>query len=140
VKSGKFAVIDRCWDGSFYRIRTSVLDVTFMIGGGERPEAVENVDAEVRLPDGSRWSATIFTLAEVERLMSNWARTGEYGGGSHFWCFDGIVVRHPGVDNMTAALADLHQSGNLRNALNCLDEPATEVSKAVTAGRGEATW
>ncbi|WP_208608492.1 hypothetical protein [Amycolatopsis pretoriensis] len=54
--------------------------MTFMVGGGERIEAVENVDVEVRLPDGSRWSATIFTLAEVERLMSEWVETGEYGG------------------------------------------------------------
>jgi hypothetical protein len=124
VKSGEFTVIAQGWDGPTYRVRTSVFDVTFMVGGGERPETVENVDAEVRLPDGSRWSATIFTLAEVERLMSEWARTGEYGGGSYFWCFDGLVVRDPGVGNMTSALADLHQGENLRNVLKCLDEPA----------------
>ena len=123
MTSGKFAVLGQGWDGPHYRVQTSVFDVTFMVGGGERPEMVENVDAEVHLPDGSRWSATIFTLAEVERLMAKWARTGEYGGGSYFWCVDGLVVRDPGVDNMTTALADLHQDGNLRNALNCLDEP-----------------
>jgi hypothetical protein len=124
VQSGEFAVVDRGWDGPFYRVRTSVFDVTFMVGGGERPETVENVDAEIRLPDGSRWSVTVFTLAEVERLMSAWARTGEYGGGSYFWCFGGLVVRDPGVDNITIALADLYQSGNFREALNCLDGPA----------------
>jgi hypothetical protein len=123
VSSGEFAVVAHGWDGPFCRVRTSVFDVTFMVGSGERLEAVENVDAEVRLPDGSRWSATIFTLAEVERLMSAWARTGEYGGDSYFWCFDGLIVREPGVENMITALGNLHRSGNLCDALKRLDEP-----------------
>ncbi|WP_460441887.1 hypothetical protein [Amycolatopsis stemonae] len=98
--------------------------MTFMVGAGERIEAVENVDAEVRLPDGSRWSATIFTPLKVERLMSEWAGTGQYGGGGCFWCSDGLIVRESGVDNMVIALAGLHQSGPFRDALNRLDEPA----------------
>ncbi|MCR6482890.1 hypothetical protein M8542_08670 [Amycolatopsis sp. OK19-0408] len=96
----------------------------FTIGGGEQPETVENVDAEVRFPDGSRWSATFFTLAEVGRLMANWARTGEYGGGRYFWCSDGVVVRDPGVESMTAVLAELHREGSLRDVLKRLEEPA----------------
>ncbi|WP_328649105.1 hypothetical protein OHS58_18030 [Amycolatopsis sp. NBC_00348] len=124
MEAGEFAVIDQGWDGPFYRVRTSVFEVTFMVGGGERIEAVENVDAEVRLPDGSRWSATIFTLAEVERLMSEWAETGEYGGGGHLWCSDGLIVGAPGLDHMIIALAGLYQSGDFRDALNRLDEPA----------------
>ncbi|MEU0797818.1 hypothetical protein ABZ342_47795 [Amycolatopsis sp. NPDC005961] len=85
---------------------------------------VENVDAEVRLPDGSRWSATIFTPAEVERLMSKWAETGQYGGGGYFWCSDGLIVGESGLDHMVIALAGLYQSGNFRDVLSRPDEPA----------------
>jgi hypothetical protein len=52
-------------------------------------------DGGVRhLPDGSRWSATILTLAEVDRLMSRWARTGESVGGNYFRCFNGLTVHN----------------------------------------------
>jgi hypothetical protein len=117
-----FAVTAEGWDGPFYRVRTSAFDVTYVVGADEPLDAVENVDAVVRLPDGSRWSTTIFTVAEVERLMTRWASTGEHGGGSYFRCFDGLIVRDPGVVNMTRALADLHRDGDLRDALNRLDE------------------
>lgn len=54
-------------------------------------------------------------------------RSGEFAvvdrgwDGPFFWCFDGLVVRAPGVDNMTTALADLYESGNFREALNRLE-------------------
>lgn len=109
------------WDGPVYRVRTPSLEITFFIGGGEDPDEVENVDAEVRLADGSRWSATIVTLDQVDRLMASWVGTGEYGVGSHFWCSDGLIVREPGVGNMTRVLAWLHDEGELRSVLNRLD-------------------
>ncbi|MFJ9778770.1 hypothetical protein ACIRSS_04255 [Amycolatopsis sp. NPDC101161] len=65
-----------------------------------------------------------FTLAEVERLVSELAETGEYGGGGYFWCSDGLIVGESGLDHMVIALASLHRSGNFRDALNRLDEPA----------------
>ncbi|WP_143532700.1 hypothetical protein [Saccharothrix sp. ALI-22-I] len=79
-------VISQGWDLPYYRVRTSSFVVAFLLGHDEDPDRVENLDAEVRLPDGSRWSASIFTVAEVGRLMARWARTGEYSGGSYFWC------------------------------------------------------
>ncbi len=67
---------------------------------------------EVRLTgDGSRWRATVFTLAEVERLMERWSRTDEALGGRYFWCSDGLIVRDPGIDNMALVLAGLLDSG-----------------------------
>ncbi|QRP43418.1 hypothetical protein [Amycolatopsis sp. FDAARGOS 1241] len=96
--------------------------MTFVIGGGERPETVENVEAEVRLPDGSRWSATIFTVAEVQCLLTRWAGTGKYGRGSYFCYSDSLIVRDPGVTGLTRALAELHRNDELRPAPHRLDE------------------
>ncbi|MFJ9606141.1 hypothetical protein ACIRS1_07245 [Kitasatospora sp. NPDC101176] len=85
--------------------------------------AVCNVDVEVRpTADGSRWSATVFTPAEVERIMHGWSRTGEALGGRYFWCSDGLIVRDPGVDNMTQVPADLLDDGDFTQVLQRLDD------------------
>ena len=82
-----------------------------------------NVDVEVRLAaDGSRWSATVFTLAEVERLMDRWSQTGEELGGRFFWCSDGLIVRDPGIGNMTQVLAGLLDAGDFTQILQRLDD------------------
>lgn len=65
--------VERGWDGPRYRVRTDAFEASFLPSPDEDLEAVCNVDAEVRLMDGSRWSATIFTVAEVERYGSTTA-------------------------------------------------------------------
>jgi hypothetical protein len=72
------------------------------------------------LPDGSRWSATIFTLAEVERLMEVWAVTGEDMRGRYFWCSDGLIVQEPGV---SAVLTGLLDSGEFQQVRQHIDDP-----------------
>ncbi|NEE26312.1 hypothetical protein G3M53_12665, partial [Streptomyces sp. SID7982] len=59
------------------------------------------------LKDGSRWTATVFTVAEVERLMRLWEGTDEALGGRYFWVSDGLIVRDPGIDSMTDVIAGL---------------------------------
>ncbi|MEU0941597.1 hypothetical protein ABZ379_02220 [Streptomyces canus] len=89
----------------------------------EALEDVRDVDVEVRLTaDGSRWSATVFTLAEVERVMEKGARTGEDLDGRFFWCSDGLIVRDPGVDNMTRVLVGLLDTGDVECILQRLDD------------------
>lgn len=121
MRNSTFVVIFQGWEGPIYRVQTPLFEVRFMVGGDEDPDQVKNVDVEVRLADGSRWSATMFTLAEVERLMARWAATGEYGGGSHFWCSDGLIVREQGLDNMVRVLATLYNDGQLTDVLKRLD-------------------
>ena len=99
------------WDGPWYRVRTDTFEASFLPSAGEDLAAVCNVDVEVRLTDGSRWSATVFTVAEVERVMEKWSQTGEAMGGRYFWCSDGLIVRDPGVDNMTQVITGLLDAG-----------------------------
>ncbi|MDH6609280.1 hypothetical protein M2164_004915 [Streptomyces sp. SAI-208] len=94
-----------------------------MPNAGEDLDAVCNVDVEVRLAtDGSRWSATMFTLAEVERLMRSRQRTEEGLGGRYFWCSDGLIVRDPGIDNMTQVLIGLLDAGDFAQGLQRFDD------------------
>lgn len=115
-------ILSAGWDSSYYVLRTSAFDAMFLVGGGEDPDEVDNVDVEVRCPDGSRWSATMFTLDEVDRIMRRWENTGECAGGSYFAGVDDLIVREPGVRKMTAVLIAMHDSGELRSHLMCLED------------------
>ncbi|MFI8458643.1 hypothetical protein [Kitasatospora sp. NPDC085464] len=111
------------WDEPWYRVRTDRFEASFLPNAGEPLDTVCNVDVEVRLTaDGSRWSATVFTLAEVERIMERWSSTGEALDGRYFWCSDGLIVRDSGIDNMTQVLAGLLDCGDFTQVLQRLDD------------------
>lgn len=112
----------RWWDGPWHRVRTDRFVASFLPNAGQDLDAVCNVDVEVRLTDGSRWSATVFTVDEVRRLMEKWAQTGEETGGRYFWCSDGLIVREPGVDSMTQAISRVLDEGDFEQILQRLDD------------------
>ncbi|MBH5333572.1 hypothetical protein IHE55_01630 [Streptomyces pactum] len=98
-------------DGPWYRIRMEGFQVSFLLSDGEDADEVCNVDVFVTLQDGSDWTATVFTVAEVERLMTLWAGTDEALGGRYFRVPDGLIVRDPGIGNMTGVIAGLIENG-----------------------------
>jgi hypothetical protein len=110
------------WDRPWYRVRTDRFVASFLPNAGEDLDAVCNVDVEVRLTDGSRWSATVLTVAEVQRLMEKWAQTGEEAGGRYFWCSDGLMVREAGVANMTEAIRGVLDEGDFEQILQRLED------------------
>lgn len=122
ISSAQPEAVEQGWDGPRYRVRTDRFEVSFLPDAGEELEAVCDVDVEVRPADGSRWSATVFTVAEVERLTGEEARTGEDLGGRCFWCSDGLSVRDPGIENTPRTLADLLGSGEFEQSLQRLDD------------------
>ncbi|BDD69389.1 hypothetical protein GCM10023177_31280 [Streptomyces violaceoruber] len=103
--------IERGWDQPWYRVRTENLQASFLPSDGEDLNEVCNVDVFVTLRDGSCWTATVFTVAEVERLMKLWADTDEALGGRYFWVSDGLIVKDPGIDGMTGVIAGLIENG-----------------------------
>ncbi|EFL42339.1 hypothetical protein [Streptomyces griseoflavus] len=102
--------IERGWDEPWYRVRMKGFEASFLPSEGEDLDEVCNVDVFVTLDNGSRWTATVFTVAEVERLMKLWAGTDEALGGRYFWVSDGLIVRDPGIDSMTDVIAGLIES------------------------------
>ncbi|MCX4458571.1 hypothetical protein OOK58_42430 [Streptomyces sp. NBC_01728] len=113
--------VERGWDGPWYRVRADAFEASFLPSSGEELDLVCNVDVFVDLEDGSRWSATVFTVAEVERLMKTWAGTDEALGGRYFWVSDGLIVRDPGIDNMTQVIAGLIETDELSGIFQRLD-------------------
>ncbi|MFI8791330.1 hypothetical protein [Streptomyces sp. NPDC055105] len=112
------------WDGPYYRVRAEEFEALFLPGPDVALDEVCNVDVEVHLSDGSRWSATLFTLTEVDRLMKRWEETSEAAGGRCFCCSDGLVVRAPGISGMVTVIAELLRSGEFDGAFHRLDSSA----------------
>lgn len=116
------AIVQGWWDGGLFHVQGDGFEVRFALGSAEEIESVENVDVFVRLADGSEWTATIFTLAEVQRLMHRWAVSGEALAGAYFWCWDGLIVRGAGVAAMLHVLAGLVASDEARAVLRSVTE------------------
>lgn len=91
--------VERGWDGPWYRVHAGAVEASFLPGqdGELDSDSVCNVDVLVDLKDGSRCSATVFTVVEVESLMGKWAGTGEAMGGRCFRISDGLIVQDPGI-------------------------------------------
>ena len=87
-------------------------EVTFNLGEDDDPSTLENADALVTMPDGSRRSATFLTVAEVARILDRWKVSGESRSGGYLRVPDLIVTREPGVSAMVAALEDLMEEGD----------------------------
>ena len=96
-------------------------EATFTLGADDDAETVENFDVVVRLPDGSRWSASLLTLAEIGRLMDRWRGTGECLGGAFFQSADLVILRRGGVPAATRLLQQLVDAGEIPVTLAELD-------------------
>lgn len=105
-----------------FHVRGGGFEARFALGSADSVATVENVDVFVRLADGSEWTATVFTLAEVRRLMDRSAVSGEAQAGAYFWCWDGLIVRDAGVAAMVEVLAGLVGSDEVRAVLRSVTE------------------
>lgn len=114
---------DADWEAPYYRVRAAGFQVLFLVEPDEAIEEVCNVDAEVHLADGSRWSSTIFTLAEVDRLMRSWEASGEAVSGQCFFCADGLIVRNPGIGSTVRVIAGLVASGEFDGVFRRIADP-----------------
>jgi hypothetical protein len=110
------------WDGPWYRVRTEHFEAAFLPDATEDLAVVDNVDVFVDLNDGTRWSGTVFSLAQVDAIMSRHEVSGENLGGSYFWCSDGLIVREAGIAKMTQVLVGLVESGEFKQILRRIED------------------
>ncbi|MGK5642416.1 hypothetical protein ACSNOK_29500 [Streptomyces sp. URMC 126] len=104
------------WDGPFYRVKRDGYEICFVPGAGEDLDTVCNVDMWVVRDDGDRWSGTVFTLDEVQRIMDHQRQAGEPEGDC-WWCWDGLIVREAGVPAMVRAIDGLFATGEYKTVL-----------------------
>ena len=114
--------VEQGWDEPWSRVRAEAFEASFLPSPDEDVDSICNVDVFVNLQDGSRWTATVFTVAEVERLMDVWAESGEALGGRYSWVSDGLIVRDPGVDSMTQVIAGLIETDEFSTVFQRLED------------------
>lgn len=107
---------------SLYRVESEQFSALFMLGAEDDKEFVENVDAELSLPDGTRWSATFMTLRAIDQVMTRWQETGECSGGAYFQCPDLVIVPEGGVAAMMDSFRAIIDSGGPEGVLQFLAE------------------
>jgi hypothetical protein len=96
--------------------------IVFSVEDLTQPHADLNVDVEVRDETG-RWSATFFTLANVESLLAKYAATGECAGGTYLWAVDMILVRELSERVIIETVNDLRATGEFNRAFGLLEDP-----------------
>jgi hypothetical protein len=103
------------------RVQFEGAEALFMLGTDDNVASVENVDVEVILNDGSRWSATFISLAEIGRVMERWKATGEHLSGTYLRVPDLILVNQGGIEEMVSVLNSILAGGSLETALVRID-------------------
>jgi hypothetical protein len=81
----------------------------------------DNVDVEVQVGDGSRWSATFFTLDNIDALFAKNRITGECANGLYLWAADMILVERLDESAIRATVDALRQSGEFSSAFGRID-------------------
>lgn len=84
------------------------------------------VDAEVRLPDGSRWGASFHTPEDVRTILDLW-RAVDGSSGLYFWAPGVIVIRETTREAIAAVVEDLVAAGEIELALVRLGDGEDEV-------------
>lgn len=131
MDAGGLTVREQGWARPWYRVKTDSFELRLLPDPGEDLQAVNNVDAEVRTPDGNRWSATVLTVAELHRLMTEqWPETGEYSSGLCWHCPDGLIVREPGLDCIVRAVAAVVNEGLISDVLQLVGRWSADEADA----------
>ena len=63
-----------------------------VVGQQEWNALDDNIDIEVKFRDGRRYTATVFTVKNIETLFAKNKATGECGNGLYLWAVEMIVV------------------------------------------------
>lgn len=126
-------------DDPYHRVRRAGYEIRFLVGTGEDPATIDDVDMWLTTDDGDRWCATMLTLDRIRQIMDHEAVVGERSVG-WFRCSDALVVRAPGLDAMTAVVDALVSRDEFRHVLHHLgpedpDEPGAGAAAEAPAVR-----
>lgn len=67
----------------------------------------DNLDVEVRLGDGRRYTATFFTITNIEAMFRKNRQTGECANGLYFWSTEMVIVAELDITTMQKVVEGL---------------------------------
>ncbi len=74
-------------------------------------EKNDSIDVVVYDADGLIYTATLFTLKNIETLLERWRSTGECLNGKYFWAADMLIVEKLTVETIESVVDGLIESG-----------------------------
>ena len=77
-----------------------------LVRGLDEDGSVSNVDIELVDAYGARWSATVLTIAEIQRLMRRYRDSGECLSGAFFRVPDLLILDEPTLGSLVAVIED----------------------------------
>ena len=80
----------------------------------------DNVDVEVIFDNGDRYSATFFTVRNIQFLLDQYKKTGECSYGLYFWASDMIIVENISENTIRDTVFDLLHSGEFYTSFSKL--------------------
>lgn len=99
--------------------------ITVFAGSKGLDQLNDNVDVEVAFDNGTRYSATFFTLQNIQSLMDSYERSGECMKGLFFWAAEMIIVRTLSRQNIAKVVAALIKTDEFENAFSQIS-PSSE--------------
>lgn len=102
-------------------LRRDGVEILIYCHAEELTDAIGNVDIEVRLASGGRFSATLFTIANLEALMAKDARTGENASGLYQWAIDMVIMRELSLATVAELVEHLLENETIGEVLMRLD-------------------
>ncbi|VYT90689.1 hypothetical protein [Metakosakonia massiliensis] len=81
----------------------------------------DNVDVEVLLDNGDKYTATFFTLTNIHYLFENNKKTGECHNGLYFWAANMILVKSLSEGIIKEVIYDLLKTGEFFSSFLKID-------------------
>ncbi len=78
----------------------------------------DNVDVQVKFDNGDLYTATFFTLKNLQTLFNKYKKTGECSSGLYFYCSDMILVENMTIENIEKTISDLINEDELTSAFD----------------------
>lgn len=94
-------------DNPFVVVQAPGFAVTYILGVDDTADSVEDVDAVVTAPDGSRRTVSLMTHRMLGEVMRRRVQTGESAHGLYIRIPDLVIMREGGLEAATKALIDL---------------------------------
>ncbi len=95
-----------------------------VLGVSEWNPADDNVDVEVKFSDGSRFTATFFTVCNIHSLFAKNKITGECSSGKYLWATEMILVERLDRQTMEDTIFGLIRDGEFEDAFTKVSDVA----------------
>jgi hypothetical protein len=77
----------------------------------------DNIDIEVKLHDGRKYAATLFTLMNVASLLNKFSVEKENANGTYFWSSHGIILKDLSIKSIESTIVDLVSTNTISRAM-----------------------